>query len=99
MPEIILSDYFYGDESEEFVFFKIPRQLITDPKFKHVSTDAKLLYGMLLDHMSLSARNSWYNDARRVYIYYSVDEICGDITCGLDKAVKLLVDPGSCYLR
>ena len=54
---------------------------------------------MLLDHMSLSARNSWYNDARRVYIYYSVDEICGDITCGLDKAVKLLVDPGSCYLR
>ena len=99
MPEIILSDYFYGDESEEFVFFKIPRQLITNPKFKHVSTDAKLLYGMLLDRMSLSARNSWYNDARRVYIYYSVDEICGDITCGLDKAVKLLVDPGSCYLR
>ena len=54
MPEIILSDYFYGDESEEFVFFKIPRQLITNPKFKHVSTDAKLLYGMLLDRMSLS---------------------------------------------
>ena len=42
MPEVILSDYFYGDESEEFVFFKIPRQLITNPKFKHVSTDAKL---------------------------------------------------------
>ena len=41
MPEVILSDYFYGDESEEFVFFKIPRQLITNPKFKHVSTDAK----------------------------------------------------------
>ena len=51
MPEPILSDYFYGDESEQFVFFKIPRQLITAPKFKHVSTDAKLLYGMLLDRM------------------------------------------------
>ena len=61
MPEIILSDYFYGDESEEFVYFKIPRQLITNPKFKHVSTDAKLLYGMLLDRMSLSARNDWYD--------------------------------------
>ena len=61
MPEIILSDYFYGDESEEFVYFKIPRQLITNPKFKHVSTDAKLLYGMLLDRMSLSARNNWYD--------------------------------------
>ena len=58
MPEIILSDYFYGDESEEFVFFKIPRQLITDPKFKHVSTDAKLLYGMLLDRMRKNVRRS-----------------------------------------
>ena len=92
MPEIILSDYFYGDESEEFVFFKIPRQLITDPKFKHVSTDAKLLYGMLLDRMSLSARNGWYDGTGRVYIYYSVDEICGDMTCGRDKAMKLLAE-------
>ncbi len=92
MPEDILSDYFYGDESEEFVFFKIPRQLITNPKFKHVSTDAKLLYGMLLDRMSLSARNGWYDDTGRVYIYYSVDEICGDMTCGRDKAMKLLAE-------
>ncbi len=53
MPEIILSDYFYGDESEEFIYFKIPRLLITNQKFKHVSTDAKLLYGMLLDRMGL----------------------------------------------
>ena len=92
MPEIILSDYFYGDESEEFVYFKIPRQLITNPKFKHVSTDAKLLYGMLLDRMSLSARNGWYDGTGRVYIYYSVDEICGDMTCGRDKAMKLLAE-------
>ncbi len=42
MPEVILSDYFYGNESEQFVFFKIPCQLVTDPKFKHISTDAKL---------------------------------------------------------
>lgn len=47
MPEAILSDYFYGDESEQFVFFKIPRQLITDPKFKHISTDAKSVYDAL----------------------------------------------------
>ena len=56
MPEVILSDYFYGAESEEFIYFKIPRLLITDPKFKHVSTDAKLLYGMLLDRMGLAAK-------------------------------------------
>ena len=92
MPEVILSDYFYGQESEEFIYFKIPRLLITDQKFKHVSTDAKLLYGMLLDRMGLSAKNSWYDDYGRVYIYYTVDEICGDMCCGRDKAMKLLAE-------
>jgi hypothetical protein len=46
MSEPILSEYFYGDESEEFTYFRIPSLLIKDPKYKHVSTDAKLLYGM-----------------------------------------------------
>ena len=92
MPEVILSDYFYGDESEEFIYFKIPRLLITDQKFKHVSTDAKLLYGMLLDRMGLSAKNDWYDDSGRVYIYYTVDEICEDMCCGRDKAMKLLAE-------
>ena len=91
MPEVILSDYFYGDESEEFIYFKIPRLLITDQKFKHVSTDAKLLYGMLLDRMGLSAKD-WYDDSGRVYIYYTVDEICEDMCCGRDKAMKLLAE-------
>ena len=59
VSEIILSDYFYGDESEQFIYFRIPRLLITSPRFKHLSTDAKLLYGMLLDRMSLSAKNNW----------------------------------------
>lgn len=56
MQEAILSDYFYGDEAEQFTYFRIPRQLITDVRFKHLSTDAKLLYGMLLDRMGLSRR-------------------------------------------
>ena len=99
MLEAILSDYFYGDESEQFVFFKIPHQLITDPKFKHISTDAKLLYGMLLDRMSLSAKHGWYDDTGRVYIYYTVDEICGDMVCGRDKAMKLLAEIGRASCR
>lgn len=92
MPEAILSDYFYGDEEGQFQYFRIPRQLITNPKFKHLSTDAKLLYGMLLDRMSLSEKNEWYDDNGRVYIYYTVDEICGDMNCGRDKAMKLLAE-------
>lgn len=46
MPEAAISEYFYGDEAEQFIYFRIPRQLITDPRFKHLSTDAKLLYGV-----------------------------------------------------
>ncbi len=92
MPEVILSNYFYGDEAEEFIYFKIPRLLITDQKFKHVSTDAKLLYGMLLDRMGLSVKNNWCDDSGRVYIYYTLDEICEDMCCGRDKAMKLLAE-------
>ena len=92
MSEVILSDYFYGDESEQFIYFRIPRLLITSPRFKHLSTDAKLLYGMLLDRMSLSAKNNWYDEDGRVYIYYTVEEICDDMNCGRDKAMKMLAD-------
>ena len=92
MPEAAISDYFYGDEAEQFIYFRIPRQLITDPRFKHLSTDAKLLYGMLLDRMSLSVKNGWYDEDGRVYIYYTVEEICGDMNCGRDKAMKMLAD-------
>nr|WP_325254352.1 replication initiator protein A [uncultured Oscillibacter sp.] len=88
MPETILSDYFYGDESEEFVFFKIPRQLITNPKFKHVSTDAKLLYGMLLDRMSLSAKNGWYNDTGRDKAMKLLAELDTKKGIGLIKRIK-----------
>ena len=80
MPEAAISEYFYGDEAEQFIYFLIPRQLITDPRFKHLSTDAKLLYGMLLDRMSLSVKNGWYDEDGRVYIYYTVEEICGDMS-------------------
>lgn len=92
MSEVIISDYFYGAESEEFIYFKIPCPLITDPKFKHVSTDTRPLYGMPLDHMGLSGKNGWYNDHGRIYIYCIVDGICEDMCCGRDKAMKLLAE-------
>lgn len=84
------SNYFYGDEATQFSYFRIPCQLITHPQFKHMSTDSKLLYGMLLDRMSLSIKNEWYDDTGRVYIYYTVNEICEVLSCGRDKAMKLL---------
>ena len=85
-------DYYYGDESNQFSFYRIPRQLITGDQFRRLSTDAKLLYGLLLDRMGLSAKNGWYDEAGRVYIYYTLDEIQEDLNCGHEKAVKLLAE-------
>ena len=90
MAESMIYDYYYGDESSQFSFYRIPRQLVTGQQFKKISTDAKLLYGLLLDRMGLSARNGWYDDAGRVYIFYTLDEVQEDLNCGHEKAVKLL---------
>ena len=54
--------------------------------------EATVLYGMLLDRMSLSSKNDWYDDTGRVYIYYTLEEICADMTYGRDKAMKLLAE-------
>jgi hypothetical protein len=92
MQDTNLSKYFYGDEAMQLSYFRIPRQLITHPRFKPLSADAKLLYGLLLDRMGLSIKNKWYDSDRRVYIYYTVDEVCVDLNCGRDKAMKLLAE-------
>ena len=92
MPDMKLPSCFYGDEAMQFTYFRIPCQLITHPRFKHLSTDSKLLYGMLLDRMSLSIKNEWYDDTGRVYIYYTVDEVCSNLNCGRDKAMRLLAE-------
>lgn len=84
--------YYYGDESGQFSYFRIPRQLVTGDQFRRLSTDAKLLYGLLLDRMGLSAKNGWYDKLGRVFIYYTLDEIQADLNCGHDKATKLLVE-------
>ena len=83
-------DYYYDKQSETYSFFSIPRLLITDPHFKRLSIEAKLLYGLLLDRMKLSAKNGWYDDFGRVYIYYTVKEIQEDLCCGHEKAGHLL---------
>ena len=85
-------DYFYGEESEQFSFFRIPRQLISGEKFRQVSTDAKLLYGILLDRMELSRSNGWYDDQGRVFIFYPLEEIMETLNCAHGKAVKLLAE-------
>lgn len=60
--------YYYGYEAEQFSFYRIPKLLFTDSRFAGISTDARLLYGILLDRMSLSMKNGWHDDQGRVYM-------------------------------
>lgn len=92
MSATFLSDYFFGDEADQFSYFRIPRLLITHPRFKSLSVDAKLLYGLLLDRMGLSSAHGWHDEDGRVFIYYTVEEIADDLSCGRDKAMKLLAE-------
>ena len=84
--------YFYGHEAEQYAFYRIPKVLISDPRFRNVSTDAKLLYGLMLDRMSLSVKNGWLDNHGRVYIFFVLDEIQELLQCGHEKAVKLLAE-------
>ena len=83
-------DYFYGQSSELFSFYRIPKLLFQDSRFQPLSTDAKTLYGILLDRMSLSARNGWLDKAGRVFIIYTVQEVQDSLSCADKKATKLL---------
>lgn len=82
-------DYFYGQSGELFAYFRIPKALFQDSRFRQLSTDARTLYGILLDRMSLSARNSWVDEHGRVYIIYTVREVQESLCCAEHKAVKL----------
>ena len=68
-------DYFYGQSGEMFSYFRVPKILFRDIKFKDLSTDAKTLYGILLDRMGLSVKNGWLDEQGRVYIIFPVQEV------------------------
>ena len=83
-------DYFYGSESEQFSFYRIPKMLFKDKQFKNVSAEAKVLYGLMLDRMGLSQKNMWLDSENRVYIIYTIEDIIEDFGCARQKAAKLL---------
>ncbi len=83
-------NYYYGSEADQFNFIRIPKRLITDPLFADLSLSAKLLYGILLDRMSLSMKNKWLDKENRVYIIYQISEIMENLNMAEKTAIKTL---------
>ena len=90
MEEGLKFDYFYGVQSDQFSFYRIPRLLIKDQHFKGLSSDAKLLYGLMLDRMALSMKNHWLDNENRAYIIYSISNVMEDINCSKPTCVKIM---------
>ncbi len=83
-------DYYYGLQAEQFSFLRVPKLLIKDKRFKGLSSDAKLLYGLMLDRMALSQKNEWFDAENRAYIYYTIDEIMDDLGCARATCIKIV---------
>ncbi len=90
MESKIKFDYFYGKEADTFSFYRIPKLLFTEPMFKGLTSEAKILYGLLLDRMSLSIKNGWFDEEGRAYIYFAIEDIAELLNCGKNKAVRSL---------
>ena len=84
-------DYYYGVEAEQFTFVRVPKVLFTDKEhFGGLSNEAKLLYGLLLERISLSRKNNWIDKHNRVYIIFPVEEIEESLDVCHEKALNLL---------
>lgn len=85
-------DYFHDYESEQFAFYRIPKVLFTDDYFRNLSSDAKVLYGLMLDRMALSIKNKWVDEDGRVYIIFTLEQVMQYMNCGKDKGVKIMAE-------
>lgn len=88
-------DYFRGEQSEQFTFYRTPKVLYTAPVFRKLSPLSKQLYGILLDRVSLSIRNGWMDEAGRVYVYYTTKQVMEALSCSDKTATKMLDYSGS----
>lgn len=92
MSEIfkIESDYFYKSQANQFSFIRIPKELVTGEMFSSLSIPAKILYGMMLDRMSMSGRNKGIDGNNRAYIIYPVKDMQADMNISKRKASDYL---------
>lgn len=88
--EEYIKSFFSIYEANDFTFYRIPKMLVTNPNYKRISYGAKLLYGLLLDRMSLSQKNSWGDEFGRAYVVYSIEEIMEDLACSKQSAVTMM---------
>ena len=84
--------YYHGNEADQYTFYRLPKALFTNPRYKTLSDGAKILYGLMLDRMGLSIKNNWLDDRNRVYIIFTLENVQEFMNCKHDKAIKMLAE-------
>ena len=84
--------YFSGEEADQFTFYRVPKQLFTNDYFRVLSTDAKVLYGLMLDRIGLSIKNKWIDEENHAFIYFSVEDIMRFLNCKKNKALQTIAE-------
>jgi len=84
--------YHYGNEAEQYTFYRLPKALFTNERYKDLSDGAKILYGLMLDRMSLSVKSGWLDERDRVYIIFTLDDVQEYMNCKHDKGVKMFAE-------
>lgn len=92
MGQTVMFDYYYGLQADKYSFYRIPKILFTSDCFKILSCESKVLYGLLLDRMSLSVKNRWFDEVDRVYIIFPLEEVCELMNCAKQKAIKMMAE-------
>lgn len=87
-----MNPYFTAPDTEKITFYRIPKLLFTDEKYQVVSTNAKMLYGLLLDRLSLSEKNDWKDEHGRVYQYFTIHQAQELLHFGHEKVCRLFAE-------
>ena len=85
-------NYYYGNEADQYTFYRLPKALFTNARFKKLSDGAKILYGLMLDRMGLSIKNNWLDEQNRVFIIFTLEDVQEFMNCKHDKAIKILAE-------
>lgn len=71
-------------------FYRIPKELFTEWRFRNLSAESKLMFGILFDRYSLSMMNNWKDEYGETFIYFTIEELMHLFSCSNRKAIKLL---------
>ena len=84
--------YYYGNEADQYTFYRLPKALFIADRYKDLTDGAKILYGLMLDRMGLSIKNGWIDGQDRVYIIFTLEDVQEYMNCQHGKGVKMLAE-------